>query len=446
MATPVIMPKLEMSQETATVVQWLKGDGEAVRKGEPLLTIETDKVTIDVESPESGTLAGIRVEADDVVPVTETIAYILQPGEPLPMEAGTGPVRDTPTDVLAASVAHATPVVPATPVAQRMAADHGLDLSAVAGTGPGGKVVKADVEAAISQARRPDVSAAGKVRATPAARRIARERGLDLGDIPGSGPRGRVQGTDAIAYTPARVEAAPSPAADVEIVPLRGMRRRIAERMTASYRTAPHITLTVQVDVSAVEALRAELNARAESRGAPRISVTALLVKVCAWALKGHRQVNASLHGDEIHLHPSANVGVAIALDEGLIVPVIRQAETLGLAEIAARLRDLADRARQGTLTPQDVSGGTFTITNLGMYGIDQFTAIINPPECAILAVGRIAKQSVVVEQEGRDVAVIVPMMAMTLSADHRVLDGAVAASFLRDVVDALEHPNLLLW
>jgi len=442
MATSVIMPKLEMSQETATIVQWLKGDGEAVRKGEPLLTVETDKVTIDVESPESGTLAGIRVEADDVVPVTETIAYILGPGESLPEREAGGRRQEA-----VSGTARATPVdVPATPVAQRMAADYGLDLSAVAGTGPGGKVVKADVEAAIAQARRPDASAAGKVRATPAARRIARERGLDLEDIAGSGPRGRVQGADVVAYTPARIEGAPSPVADVEIVPLRGMRRRIAERMTASYRTAPHITLTVQVDMSAVEALRAELNARAESRGAPRISVTALLVKVCAWALKRHRWVNASLHGEEIHLHPLANVGVAMALDEGLIVPVIHQAEALGLAEIAARLRDLADRARQGALTPQDVSGGTFTITNLGMYGIDQFTAIINPPECAILAVGRIAKQSVVVEQGGRDLAVIVPMMTVTLSADHRVLDGAVAASFLRDVVDALEHPNLLLW
>jgi pyruvate dehydrogenase E2 component (dihydrolipoamide acetyltransferase) len=229
-------------------------------------------------------------------------------------------------------------------------------------------------------------------------------------------------------------------------VPLRGMRRTIAARMQQSYQTAPHITLTVEVDVSAAQALRSELNARAEALGAPRISVTAILVKVCAWALQRHRWVNASLHGEEIHLHKSSNVGVAVALEEGLIVPVIRNAEGLGIAEIASRLADLTARARQGILTPHDVSGGTFTISNLGMYGIDHFTAILNPPESAILAVGRMVKRSLVVEREGQDVAVIRPLMNMTLSVDHRVLDGAIAARFLRDVVDALEHPNLLLW
>lgn len=431
MATPVVMPKLEMSQETATVIAWLKQDGQEVQKGEPLLTVETDKVTIDIECPASGVLAGVRVQADDVVPVTETIAYVLQPGEPLPAGARREPARAM-----------------ATPVAQRMAADHGLDLGTLAGTGPGGKVTKADVEAAIGQASQQSTPTAGvKARATPAARRIARGRGIDVAEIHGgSGPRGRIQAADVMAYT--RVEAGPEPgpAEAAQVVPLRGMRRRIAERMTASYQTTPHITLTVEVDVSAVQALRAELNARAERLGAPRISVTAILVKVCAWALQRHSWVNASLHGEEIHLHPSVNIGVAIALDEGLIVPVIRQAEKLGLAEIAARMQDLAARAHQGTLTPQEVTGGTFTISNLGMYGINRFTAIINPPESAILAVGRIAKRSVVVEQDGQDVAVIRPVMDMTLSADHRVLDGAVAARFLRDLVDALEHPNLLLW
>jgi pyruvate dehydrogenase E2 component (dihydrolipoamide acetyltransferase) len=435
MATPVIMPKLEMSQETATVVEWLKQDGDEVQKGEALLTVETDKVTIDIECPASGILAGISVKADDVVPVTETIAYVLQSGETLSVE----PSRDSPRTT-------------ATPVAQRMATEHGLDLGALTGTGPGGKATKADVEAAIAQTLRQGGSAAGtKVRAAPAARRIARERGIDLADITGSGPRGRIQAADVAAYTPLEAGSESSPvtadaALPFETVPLRGMRRRIAERMTASYQTAPHITLTVEVDMSAAQVLRAELNARAESRGVPRVSVTAILVQVCAWALKRHRWVNASLHGEVIHLHELANIGVAIALDEGLIVPVIRCAEKLGLAEIAVQIQDFAQRARQGALTPQDVTGGTFTVSNLGMYGINHFTAIINPPESAILAVGRIAKRSVVVERDGRDVTVIRPMMSMTLSADHRVLDGAVAARFLQDVVDALEHPNLLLW
>jgi pyruvate dehydrogenase E2 component (dihydrolipoamide acetyltransferase) len=437
MATPVIMPKLEMSQETATVVEWLKQNGDEVQKGEALLTVETDKVTIDIECPASGVLAGINVKADDVVPVTETIAYVLQPGETLAVEES-----------------RRAPRTGATPMAKRIAAEHGLDPGALSGTGPGGKVTKADVEAAIAQrAGEGDSTVATKVRATPAARRIARDRGIDLADIRagirGSGPRERIQAADVAAYTGPDSEPS-SVAADAawaaETVPLRGMRRRIAERMTASYQTAPHITLTVEVDMSAAQALRAELNARAELRGVPRISATAVLVQVCAWALKRHLWVNASLHGQEIHLHRSANIGIAIALDEGLIVPVIRQAEKLGLAEIAVQIQDFATRARQGALTPQDVTGGTFTVSNLGMYGISHFTAIINPPESAILAVGRIAKRSVVVERDGRDLAVIRPMMSMTLSVDHRVLDGAVAARFLQDIVDALEHPNLLLW
>jgi pyruvate dehydrogenase E2 component (dihydrolipoamide acetyltransferase) len=441
MPTPVIMPKLEMTQETATVVAWIVQEGEQVGKGDPLLTVETDKVTVDIESPASGILAGVCAVPDQVVPVTEVIAYVLQPGETLPEP------QVTPGDAgRAESTAPETPVEAeaaragaATPVARRMAADRGLDLGAITGTGPGGRITKADVAAALAA---PKVD---KVRATPAARRIARERDLDLVLLTGSGPRGRIQAGDALAYVPEPAAASYAEPA-VEVVPLRGMRRTIADRMQHSYQTAPHITLTVEVDMSAVQALRGELNARAEALGVPRISVTAVLVKVCAWALERHRWVNASLHGDEVHLHASANVGVAVALDEGLIVPVIRDAQRLGIAEIARHVRDLALRAREGRLTPGDVTGGTFTISNLGMLGVDRFTAILNPPESAILAVGRIVKRSVVVEQEGEDVALIRPMMSMTLSADHRVLDGAVAARFLRDVVDALEHPNFLLW
>ena len=422
MPTPVIMPKLEMSQETATIVEWLKAEGETVDKGEPLLTVETDKVTIDIESPATGTLAGIRVQADDVVPVTEVIAHILQPGERLPTPSAAG--EEAPGSRRRA-----------TPVAQRIAAEHAVPLEGIPGTGIGGRITKADVEAALS-----------KVRATPAARRVARERGVELEAIEGSGPRGRIQAADVQAATFPKAVSFREGEGDVEIVPLTGMRRTIAERMAYSAQTAPHITLTVEADMSAAQALRAELNARAETIAASRISVTAILVKACAWTLTRHRWVNASLHGEEVHLHRSAHVGVAVALEEGLIVPVIHRAETLGLGEIAARLVDLTERAQAGTLTPADVSGGTFTLSNLGMYRIRQFTAILNPPQCAILAVGSIIKRQVVIERDGQDLAVIRPIMAMTLSADHRVLDGAVAARFMQDLVDVLEHPNLLLW
>jgi len=290
MPTPVIMPKLEMSQETATVVQWLKAEGDTVEKGEPLLTVETDKVTIDIESPAAGTLAGIRVEADDVVPVTEVIAHILQPGESLPS-----------TPAANGGKPHSGRQR-ATPVAQRIAAEHAVSLEKIKGTGVGGRITKADVEAVVS-----------KVRATPAARRIAREHDVDLERITGSGPRGRIQAADVQAASPKALSLREG-VSDVEIIPLTGMRRAIAERMTRSAQTAPHITLTVEADMSAVQALRAELNARAVQRDLPRISVTAILVKVCAWALMRHRWVNASLHGDEVHLHKSAHVGVAVAL------------------------------------------------------------------------------------------------------------------------------------
>ncbi len=431
MAVPVIMPKLEMAQETATVVEWLKQEGERVEKGEPLLTVETDKVTLDIESPASGILAGVRVGPQQVVPVTEVIAYILQPGEELPREAEAPSPPPPPP----------TPPVAATPVAQRLAAAHGVDLSTVVGTGPGGRITKADVEAALAAPSRPAVEPPPeKVRATPAARRIARERGVDLSAVTGSGPQGRIQAADVLAFTRAP-EVAPAPAA--EIIPLQGMRRTIAERMTTSYRTTPHITFTVRVDMSRFEEARARLNARAEAAGEPHVSATALIVKAVAWALRQHPWLNSTLHDEEIHLLPEVNVGVAVALEEGLIVPVVHQADRKSVAEIAAEMNDLVTRAREGRLTPADVAGGTFTVSNLGPFGIEQFTAIINPPQAAILAVGATQLEPVV-DEEGQ--VVVRPVMRMTLSADHRVVDGARAARFLTDLREALEAPTLILW
>ncbi len=430
MAVPVIMPKLEMSQETATVVEWLKQEGEHVEKGEPLLMVETDKVTLEIDSPASGILAGVRVGPQQVVPVTEVIAYILQPGEELPREAEVPSPPPPPIPPLAA-----------TPVAQRLATARGVDLSAVVGTGPGGRITKADVEAVLAAPSRPAVEPPPeKVRATPAARRIARERGVDLLAVPGSGPQGRIQAADVLAFTRAPA-VAPAPAA--EVVPLQGMRRTIAERMTTSYRTAPHITFTVRVDMSGFKKARARLNARAEATGQPHVSATALIVKAVAWALKRHPWLNSTLRDEEIHLLPEINVGVAVALEEGLIVPVVHQADRKSVAEIAAEMNDLVTRAREGRLTPADVAGGTFTVSNLGPFGIEQFTAIINPPQAAILAVGATQLEPVV-DEEGQ--VVVRPVMRMTLSADHRVVDGARAARFLTDLREALEAPTLILW
>ncbi len=440
MTTPIIMPKMEMSQETATLIEWLVGEGQQVEKGQPIFEVETDKVTVEVESPAAGVLSGLSAKPGDVVPVTNIIAYILAEGESLPEEE---PVEtQTAPDVLRAAYS-------VTPVAQRLADDLGVVLSTVVGTGPGGRITKGDVEKA-SRSASPEID---KVRATPAARRVAREAGVALSEVVGSGPRGRVQEGDVTRWQDDKVargqgDIVPTGlvgARPSEVVPLAGMRRTIAQRMTQSWQTAPHVTFTVEVDMSAALALRAELNQRAEREGLPKISVTALLVKVCAWTLKRHPFVNASLVGEEVHLHPDANIGVAVALESGLIVPVVKQAERLGLATIASKVSELTAKARAGDLAPEDVSGGTFTISNLGMYRIDHFTAIVNPPQAAILAVGRTAKRQVVIETEQGDEVVIRPMMNMTLSVDHRVLDGAQAALFLNHVLSIVEQPSTLL-
>jgi pyruvate dehydrogenase E2 component (dihydrolipoamide acetyltransferase) len=236
--------------------------------------------------------------------------------------------------------------------------------------------------------------------------------------------------------------AAGAPAEGYTIVPLRGIRKVIAERMSRSAQTAPHITLTVTVDMTEAEDARRVLNTTLPE-GTPSVSVTALLVKACAWALTRHPYLNASLRSEGIYLFHDVHVGVAVALEDGLIVPVIRHANQKGLAAIATELSDLAQRAQQGRLTPDEVTGSTFTITNLGMFGVDQFAAIINPPESAILAVGRIARQAVPLADG--NTLVVRPLMTMTLSADHRVVDGAVAARFLADLKKVLEQPILLL-
>jgi pyruvate dehydrogenase E2 component (dihydrolipoamide acetyltransferase) len=445
MAVPVIMPKFEMSQETATVVEWLKQEGDEVKKGEPLLTVETDKVTMDVEVPASGILKDIRVEPQQIVPVTEVIAYILEPGEELPEILPSFP----PTSFDSAQDKRGEEVLErqggrATPVAQRLAAAHSVDLGAVIGTGTGGRIIKADVEAAmVAPAERMPEGNPGKVRATPAARRVARERDMDLATIPGSGPRSRVQVGDVLAMALTPIPAPDLGRGEPTVVSLQGIRRTIAERMTTSYQTAPHITLTVQVDIGAFEETRAQLNAKAEADGLPRVSVTVLLVKAVAWALRRHPWLNSTLRGDEIHLLPEINVGVAVALEAGLIVPVVCGADRKGVAEIAVEVQDLIARAREGCLMPVDVAEGTFTLSNLGPFGIELFTAIINPPQAAILAVGAARREAVV----GPDDEVVVrPILWMTLSVDHRIVDGAVAARFLADLREVLKSPALLLW
>lgn len=386
MATRVIMPKFGMAQEEATIVRWYKQEGERVQQGEPLLEVMTDKVSMDVEAPASGVLLKAYYDEDQVVPVTLLIGYIGQPGEEIPEE-----------EPLPAPEEAAKPV-------------------------------------AVPGAPRPAVKApAGKVKATPAARRLAREKGIDLSLVAGTGPDGLIRTEDVEAFVPAEAPV------EGELVPLKGVRKIIAERMATSWRAAPHISFTVTVDMTEAEVRRAAWNEK-RTEGEAKLSVTGLLIKAIADLLPRHRYLNASLCGEEVLLHDQVNVGLAVAREEGLIVPVLKGADSLSLEEIAFQCSDLAERARTGKLTPDDVVGGTFTVSNLGMFGVEQFNAIINPPESAILAVGSLGPEPVVVE----GAVAIRQRMKITLSVDHRVADGALAGQFLADLRKALEEPQSL--
>jgi len=441
MAKEVIMPKFGFNQESAQIIRWLKKAGDVVEKGDPIAEVTTDKVDMEVEAPASGVLDGIRYQEGETVAVTKIIAYIRQPDEQLPEQTadlGSAPAAPKPPMPPPILTSASPPRV--TPVAARMAQEHGVDLSQVMGTGPGSRVTRRDVERYLAASQEPH-----KVRATPAARRLSRELAIDLRAVTGSGPKGRVQGSDIL--TAQKTQAAPPPVAPLlpeetlEVIPLRGMRRTIAQRMQASAQQAPHITFDLSADVTAAEDFRRRANARLPE-GQPRVSFTAVLAKVCAWALQHHPLMNARLHGEEIQVLAPINIGIAVALDEGLIVPVVRDVNQKSVMQIAAEIADLAKRAHTGALRPDDVTGGTFTISNLGMFGVERFTAIINPPETAILAVGRAKKQVIVGED---DEILIRPIAQLTLSADHRVVDGAIVARFLNDLHVGLEQIDTLL-
>lgn len=453
MAKPVIMPKFGMDQTESTIVEWLKDEGDEVEKGEPLVVVTTDKVNMEVEAPQDGILAGITAKSDDVVPVTEIIAYILEPGEELPEEADEGSA-DTPaaTDISDASPEESAPSAPpengraATPVARRMADSASIDISEIRGTGPAGRVTKDDVERYLEERDSEPVEGAG-VRATPAARRVAREHGLNLADITGSGPRGRVQEADALAAVEAAEEAveaeeAPSPEVDVETVPITGARRIMAQRMQQSNQNIPSFTLNTELDAGPIIELRRKINTRLEETGEGHVSLTALMLKAVAWTLERHRWLNAHCDGKEIQLYSDVHLGVAVARNQGLIVPVIRNAGTKGVADIGAELRDLAERARNDDLSLDELQGATFTVSNLGMFAVDHFTAIINPPQVGILALGRVTRRLVPAE-DGTPAAR--PMLTATLSADHRAVDGALGARFMDDLEAVFAEPGLML-
>jgi pyruvate dehydrogenase E2 component (dihydrolipoamide acetyltransferase) len=439
-AKAVIMPRFGMTQEEATIVEWLVKEGDYVEPDDPVAEVTTDKVNMEVPAPTAGILGGIRHQVGDTVPVTKVIAYILEKGEEPPAVEEDAPPAIETAVIEPTPTAEPTPEgVMASPVAKRLADAKGVPLTQVPGSGRDGRITREDVETFLTSAPLVAGTDPAQVRATPAARRVARERQLELSRISGSGPRGRVQEADVMHFHPSATIPAPGYAVTGEpiLVPLEGMRKTIAERMQASAQQAPHISFSLDVDMTRSIAFRKSVNERLPASQV-KVSMTALIVKLAAWALRRYPFMNAYMRDDGILLLPNVNVGVAVAIDSGLIVPVLHDADQKGLYQIATDVDDISQRARTEQLLPDDVADGSFTISNLGMFGIDQFTAIINPPQIGILAVGRTIDRFV---PDAQGQPTLKPMMSITLSADHRAVDGAQAGSFIADLRIALEEP-----
>jgi pyruvate dehydrogenase E2 component (dihydrolipoamide acetyltransferase) len=392
LATDVIMPALGVAQEKGTLINWRKSEGQSVTKGEPLMEVETDKATVEIEAPASGILINVTASPGDEIPVGNRIAIIFTPGE---------------------TVDAATPAPAKSPE--------------VVARKPAPAKTKPTTE---TKAPRTEVTLA-----SPAARRIARERGLDLSSVHGSGPEGAILAEDVVRPDSGQ-SATPGPPKIKETIQLTPMRRIVGERMTKSKQTAPHFYLSMDADMTEVTRRRSALKEKGEEL-VP--SINDFILSASARALKDFPSLNAAFTDQRVEIYSDINIGVAVALEEGLVVPVIRNADRLSLQELAKQSRELAEKAQKKKLFPLDYEGGTFTVSNLGMLGVDNFIAIINPPQCAILAVGQVTPRVV---PHGEGIAVR-PMMTISLSADHRVVDGAIAARFLQEVKRLLERPEL---
>ena len=476
MAVRMTMPKLGMTMEEGTITAWFKAEGEPVREGEPLLSVLTDKVDIEVDAPATGVLRKILVPAGATVPINTPIAVIAAADEDIsglltcedaaedPGRMNSPAVGGDGSDPAAAPGAPlAGAKVRATPVARRLAAQWGLDLSSIAGSGPRGRVTRADVEAVITSraapAPAPGAGESSWAVAAPGVTQLARAAAAFPAAVPTS-PAAPLPPGDPAALAPLSTPAAtvppgtpaapaasalpsanaPGPAAGVVRIPLSPMRRVIGERMAQSAFSAPHVTLTTEADVTDLVRLRMVLHEEDQRRGGPGVGYTDLFVRIAARALEEHPPLNGRLEGETIVIEPDAHIGIAVALPDGLVVPVIRGANRLSLGAIARERNRLVTAARSGTLLPDDVHGGTFTITNLGAYEIDAFTPIINPPQTAILGLGRIVAKPAVHEGE----IAIRSLMVLSLSFDHRVVDGAPAAAFLQRIKRLAERPELL--
>ena len=442
MAIEVLVPPLGQTVDTVTLVSWYKSEGEAVAQGEPLFAIETDKATLDIESPASGTLQGVTAQPGDEVKVLSPIALITASDELAGHSLSPIDLRPAMPDTPSAWPDRATETrtrqegrqrVFISPRARRLAEEHGIPLGALKATGPEGAIIERDVRAYLEAHTVPSI---GGPLITPVARRLAEESGLDWRSLIGSGPSGRITRDD-VAQVLAEHASAPIGLNEaIESIPLRSVRAVIAERMLHSATHAAQVTLTAEADATSLVELRDQL-----LEDDIDASYNDLFLVILGRALREYPQLNASLEGDAIKVWRRIHVGVAVDTERGLLVPVVRHVDIKGLVELSQETSSLIERARTGKCPPDELSGGTFTLTNLGMFGIDAFTPLINLPECAILGVGRIRRQPVMVEDKviGRQ------MIWLSLTFDHRLVDGGPAARFLQRVVQLVERPHLLI-
>ncbi|GIW18062.1 MAG: dihydrolipoamide acetyltransferase component of pyruvate dehydrogenase complex [Tepidiforma sp.] len=454
MPTDVLIPKLGMTMTEGTVAEWLVPDGAPVRAGDIVYRLETEKIEFQVEAEADGILRH-AVPAGATLPPGAVVGWILAPGEAPPAGAPAAPLPAA--EAAPAAPASVPPPPPAegrlaaSPAARRLAADLGVPLDAVLGTGPGGRVTEEDVRrahAALAAAPAPPAAPpAEPPAATPVARALARELGIDLAAVRGTGPGGRItkEDVEAAAARPAPPSSAPLPApappsAPGERIPLRGMRRTIADRMHRSLQEMAQLTLSMRVRIDEALRLREQLIAEWQPEGI-RPSITDLVIRAAAKALRRHPALNARVEPDAIVLEPAVHIGMAVALEAGLVVPVIRGADALSLRDLARETSRLAEAARAGALGLDDYAGQTFSVTSLGMAGVEFFTPIINPPNVAILGIGRIVDD---VAWEG-DRPVRARTLTLSLTIDHRAVDGAPGAAFLAEVRDLLESPYRLL-
>ncbi|MBG9813668.1 branched-chain alpha-keto acid dehydrogenase subunit E2 [Bacillus endophyticus] len=447
MAKEIFMPKLSSTMETGTLLEWFKEEGDRVEIGEPLFEILTDKINIEVEAYDEGVLLKKYFDTDDQVPVNHVIGYIGQADEQVPAESpgesgesnesSEQPVQEETETVKDEKRLVATSVISgtkprATPAAKRIAKTKQVDLTNVAGSGPNGRVHVKDVNQYVEE---------GQVHSkiTPLANKIAQQENIDVTTISGSGLNGKIVKQDI--STAIQEKNIKEPASSKKRRKIGGMRKIISDRMSQSAFTAPHVTLTSEVDMTKVKELRTQLLPIIEKQTSLRLSYTEVIIKAVGLVLSRFPAVNASFIDDEIIYNDTVHIGLAVAVPDGLMVPVLKDVNQKGLADLTTEAKDIGKRAREQKLLPDQLKGSTFTISNLGMYAIDVFTPIINQPETAILGVGRMIEKPVVVNDNIK----IRPMMTLSMSFDHRVIDGAPAAEFLTELKRVLENPFELL-